>query len=134
MTDLLAGRVTAYFVTYSVFEQYEKAGQLKVIAAGTKDRIPSRPDLPTIAKTVPGYSIDVWFGMAAPAGTPEPILDKINADVNAILHDPDFIQQFVKPNAYIAGDLTRAQFGEQMQNDLKKWGEIVRVTGIKLEQ
>jgi tripartite-type tricarboxylate transporter receptor subunit TctC len=133
MTDLLAGRVSAYFVTYSVFESYEKAGKLKVIAAGTKERIPARPDLPTMGETVPGYFIDVWFGLAAPAGTPSPILDKINADVNAILRDPNFVEQFIKPQAYIAGDLTRAQFGEQMRGDLKKWGDIVRLTGIKLE-
>ena len=133
MTDLLAGRVGAYFVTYSVFESYEKAGKLKVIAAGTKDRIPARPDLPTMGETVPGYFIDVWFGLAAPAGTPTAILDKINADVNAILRDPDFIEQFVRPQAYVAGDLTRAQFAEQMHGDLQKWREIVQVTGIKLE-
>ena len=133
MADLLSGRVAAYFVTYSVFESYEKAGKLRILAAGTPRRIPARPDLPTIGESVPGYSINVWFGLAAPAATPAPILDKISADVDAILKDPEFIEQFIKPQAYIPGDLTRAQFAEQMKSDFIKWGQIVELTGVKIE-
>lgn len=132
MSDLLAGRVSAYFVTYSVFESYEKAGKLRILAAGTSSRIPARPDLPTISESVPGYSINVWFGLAAPAGTPAAVLDKIHADVDAILKDPDFIEQFIKPQAYITGNLTRAQFAEQLKSDFVKWGEIVKLTGVKI--
>lgn len=133
MADLLAGRVAAYFVTYGVFEPYEKAGKLRVLAAGTSARPPALPELPTIGESVPGYAIDVWFGMAAPAGTPAPILDKIAADVNEILKDPKFLEEFVKPQAYTAGDLTRAQFGEQMKTDFAKWREIVKVTGVTID-
>ncbi len=133
MADLLSGRLSAYFVTYSVFDSYEKAGKLKILAAGTPNRIPARPDLPTIGESVPGYSINVWFGLAAPAGTPTAILDKISADVNSILKDPDFIEKFIKPQAYIAGDLSREQFAAQWKADFEKWGEIVRLTGVKID-
>jgi tripartite-type tricarboxylate transporter receptor subunit TctC len=133
MTDLLAGRVSAYFVTYSVFDAYAKDGKLRILAAATPNRIPSRPDLPTIGESVPGYSIDVWFGLAAPAGTPSAVLDKIHADVSSILKDPDFIEQFIKPQVYIAGDLTRAEFATQLKSDFVKWGEIVKITGVKIE-
>ena len=133
LTDLLAGRVSAYFVTYSVFDSYEKAGKLKIIATATPERLPIRPDLPTIGETVPGYSIDVWFGFAAPAGTPTAILDKVHDDVSAILKDPDFIERFVKPQAYIAGNLSRAQFSERIKSDYEKWKELSRLANVKIE-
>ena len=133
MADLLAGRVSAYFVTYGVFEPFEKAGQLKVIAAGTASRPTALPNIPTIGESVPGYSIDVWFGLAAPAGTPTVILDKIYADVDSVLKDQKFLEEFVKPQAYTAGRLTREQFGAQMKSDFDKWGEIVKLTGIKID-
>jgi tripartite-type tricarboxylate transporter receptor subunit TctC len=133
MTDLLAGRVATYMVTYSVFDAYEREGKLKILAAATDRRIPSRPDLPTISETVPGYTVDVWFGFAAPAGTPTGILDKIHDDVDSILNDPDFIEKFIKPQTYIAGHLTRAEFAAQVKSDFVKWGELVKISGVQLQ-
>jgi tripartite-type tricarboxylate transporter receptor subunit TctC len=134
MADLLAGRVNAYFVTYSVFDAYEKAGKLKILATAMPQRLPIRPDLATIGESVPGYSIDVWFGMAAPKGTPTAILDKIHDDIATILKAPAFIEQFIKPQAYIAGDLTRAQFGEQMKSDFAKWKKLVAIAKVKIDR
>jgi tripartite-type tricarboxylate transporter receptor subunit TctC len=133
MTDLLAGRVASYMVTYSVFDAYEKAGKLKLLAAATPKRLPNRPDLPAINETVPGYSIDVWFGFAAPTGTPVAVLDKIHDDVMTILKDPAFVEQFIKPQAYIAGDLSREQFAAQVKSDYKKWGDLVKISGVTIE-
>jgi tripartite-type tricarboxylate transporter receptor subunit TctC len=133
MTDLLAGRIASYMVTYSVFDQYEKDGKLKILAAATDKRLPNRPDLPTIGETVKDYSIDVWFGFAAPAGTPAAILDKIHADVNKIVNDPAFVEKFIKPQAFIAGNLSRAQFAAQVKSDFAKWGELVKIAGVKID-
>ena len=133
MTDLLAGRVGGYMVTYSVFDSYEKAGKLKLLAAATPKRLPNRPDLPTIDETVPGYNIDVWFGFAAPTGTPVAVLDKVHDDVMTILKDPAFLEKFIKPQAYIAGDLSREQFAAQVKSDYKKWGELVKISGVTIE-
>jgi tripartite-type tricarboxylate transporter receptor subunit TctC len=133
MTDLLGGRIASYMVTYSVFDQYEKDGKLKILAAATDKRLPNRPDLPTIGETVKDYSIDVWFGFAAPAGTPAAILDKIHADVNRIVNDPVFVEKFIKPQAFIAGNLSRAQFAAQVKSDFAKWGELVKIAGVKID-
>jgi tripartite-type tricarboxylate transporter receptor subunit TctC len=129
MTDLLAGRVGGYMVTYSVFDAYEKAGKLKLLAAATPKRLPNR----TIDETVPGYNIDVWFGFAAPTGTPVAVLDKVHDDVMTILKDPAFLEKFIKPQAYIAGDLSREQFAAQVKSDYKKWGELVKISGVTIE-
>ncbi len=133
MPDLLSGRVDMYLVTISVFEQYEKEGKLRILALATDKRLPQRPDLPTIGETVPGYSIDVWFGMAAPAGTPVAIVDKINADVRKVLHAKSFQDSFIVPQSYQAGDLSRQQFAEMIRSQFEKWRELVKISGAKAQ-
>ena len=134
MADLLGGRGTMYMVTYSVFDALEKDGKLKILAAATDQRLPNRPDLPAIGETVKGYSINVWFGFAAPAGTPPAILDKVHDDVTAILKEPQFIENFVKKQAYIAGDLSRQAFVTQIKAEHAKWAELVKISGAKAQQ
>jgi tripartite-type tricarboxylate transporter receptor subunit TctC len=131
MPDLLSGRVNMFLVTISVFEPYEKEGKLRVIAAATDRRLKHRPDLPTIGETVPGYGIDVWFGMAAPAGTPATVLDKINADVRQVLNEPKFNASFIVPQAYVAGNLNRREFADMIRGQYEKWRDLVRISGAK---
>jgi tripartite-type tricarboxylate transporter receptor subunit TctC len=131
MPDLLSGRVNMYLVTISVFDQYERDGKLRILAAATEKRLPQRPNLPTIGETVPGYGIDVWFGMAAPAGTPTTILDKINADVRQVLHEKKFHASFIAPQAYVAGSFTRQQFADTIKAQYEKWRELVRISGAR---
>jgi tripartite-type tricarboxylate transporter receptor subunit TctC len=133
LTDLIGGRLTMYMVTYSVFDALEREGKLKIAAAATDERLPNRPDLPTIGETVKGYSINVWFGYAAPAGTPDAILDKIHDDVAEILKTPEFIETFVKPQAYIVGTGSRKQFADQIKAEYAKWAELVKISGAKAQ-
>jgi tripartite-type tricarboxylate transporter receptor subunit TctC len=130
LADLIGGRITMYMVTYSVFDALEREGKLKIAAAATDERLPNRPDLPTIGETVKGYGINVWFGFAAPAGTPTAVLDKIHGDVVEILKEPKFVETFIKPQAYIAGDISRKQFADQIKSEHAKWSELVRISGV----
>jgi len=131
LTDLIAGRVTMYMVTYSVFDALEKEGKVRIMAAATKERLPNRPDIPTIGESVNDYAINVWFAFAAPAGTPAPILDKVHDDVAGILRQPEFVEKFIKPQAYIAGNLSRAEFAALVKSEHAKWAELVRISGAK---
>jgi tripartite-type tricarboxylate transporter receptor subunit TctC len=131
MPDLLSGRVDLFLVTISIFEHYEKDGRLRILAAATDQRLPQRPDLPTIAETVPGYAINVWFGISAPAATPAAILDKINADIRNVLHDQQFNSSFIVPQSYRAGDLTRQEFTDLVNAEYVKWKELVKISGAK---
>jgi tripartite-type tricarboxylate transporter receptor subunit TctC len=131
--DLLAGRVSMYIATLSVFDQYAQEGKLKVLAAATEKRLPQRPDLPTIGETVPGYFISSWFGMAAPAGTPPPVLDKIHADVAKILQEPAFTALFVDKQFFTAGTPNRQEFAALIRTEHQKWGELVRISGAKTQ-
>lgn len=133
VTDLIAGRLTMYMVTYSVFEGLEKEGKLRVIGSATEKRLPNRPDLPTIGETVKGYAINVWFGFAAPKGTPVAILDKIHNDISEILKQPDFIERVLKPQTFIAGNLTRGGFAELINSDHEKWNLLVKISNVKIQ-
>ena len=133
LPDLLSGRVDMFLVTISVFTEYEKNNKLRVIAAATDKRLPHRPDLPTIGETVPGYAIDVWFGMSAPAGTPPAILDKINADMRSVVTEKTFHDTYIVPQAYQAGTLTRAEFTAKVRTDYEKWRELVKIAGAKAQ-
>ncbi len=131
--ELLAGRVSMYIATLSVFDQYAQEGKMKIIAAASEKRLPQRPNLPTIGETVPGYSISSWFGMAAPAGTPAPILDKIHADIMKVIAEPAFTSIFVDKQSFQIGDLNRADLIKTVQVEHKKWGELVKISGAKQE-
>ena len=133
VTDLLAGRVTMYMVTLSVFDAYEKDGKLKIIATGNEKRLPIRPELPTMGESVKDFSVSVWFGYAAPAGTPPAVLDKIHNDVATVLRDPQFNETFIKPQAYIPGSDSREQLAARLKAEYAKWAELVRISGAKVQ-
>jgi tripartite-type tricarboxylate transporter receptor subunit TctC len=132
VTDLIAGRLTMYMVTYSVFDALEKEGKLRIVGSATNKRLPNRPEMPTIGETVKDYAIDVWFGFAAPKGTPSAIVDKIHRDVSEILKQPDFIERVLKPQTFIAGNLSRSGFSELIDAEYEKWKMLVKISGTKI--
>jgi tripartite-type tricarboxylate transporter receptor subunit TctC len=134
VTDMLSGQLSMLIVTLSVFEQHEKAGKLKVLATTTDKRLSLRPDLPTISEAgVPGYAASVWFGLAATAGTPEPVLTKIHAEVVKTLADPVYRAKFVTAQSLEPGGMSRAEFAALLKSEEVRWGQLVRESGAKLE-
>jgi len=137
ITDLIGGRVALLMASYGTFDQSEKAGRLKIIGAATEKRLAVRPDLPTVAESgVPGYSMSVWFGMVAPAGTPAPVLDRIHADVVKLLHDPGadgFNEKFMKPQSLEPGGNSREEFASLIKAEYAHWGRLVKAIGAKLD-
>ena len=134
VTDLLSGNVSMYMINYSVFDRLDRAGKLKLIATATPTRLTVRPELPTISESgVPGYSVNVWYGMAAPATTPAPILDKVHADVVRILQDVEFSEKVFKPIAAEAGGNSSAEFAAELKKEFVRWAELVRISGAKLD-
>lgn len=131
LADMMGGRIDTYMVALSVFQELEKAGKLKVVAMGTAQKHPLRPDLPTIGEFVPGFAVDVWFGFAAPAKTPGSVLDKIHADMTKAMNDPSFIEAFVNRNGFTLGNLSREQFTAEVAEDYKLWGKMVEIAGMK---
>ena len=134
VTDMLGGQLSMLIVTLSVFEQHEKSGRIKVLAAATDRRLTLRPDLPTVSESgVPGYSVSVWFGLAAPAGTPEAVLDRIHTDVTRILANPAYRERYVAALSLEPGGMSRAAFAALLREEEARWGQLVRDSGARLD-
>ena len=92
-------------------------------------RLPSFPDLPTAAETLPGFSARGWFVVMAPAGTPEPILRKVNADLNATLDRPEVRQRFQDIGSFVR-TMKPAEVTEYIQREQAAWRPLVRQIGL----
>ena len=99
LQDLVAGNVDIMFDNLGVSLALVKGGKLKLIAVATPKRMASLPDVPTIAETLPGFESAAWFGVVAPPRTPQAIVDKINADVNEALRQPEIQERLVDLSA-----------------------------------
>src|SRR5262249_16970893 len=89
LTDLISGQVQLIFDNMPSSIEHIRAGKLRALAVTTAARSPALPDVPTVAETVPGYEASAWFGMGAPKGTPPEVINKLNAQINAALADPN---------------------------------------------
>jgi tripartite-type tricarboxylate transporter receptor subunit TctC len=133
LTDVIAGHIDAVIMGPSVALSSVRAGQLKMLAFGSEKRVPQFPDVPTIAETVPGYEASVSFGLFAATGTPADVIEKVNADVQKIVSDPDFQKKYLEPFAVqpVPGPLDA--FADYLRKDSAKWGEVIKAANVKLE-
>jgi len=130
VTDLLGGQVDAMFDNVPNVIQHVRAGKLRALAVSGLERSPLAPDIPTVAEAgVPGLDVSVWFGVAAPAGTPAPVIAKLNAEINRILKMPDVVQLFEQQGVQPRGGTPQA-FGELIRAQTEKWEKVVRDAGI----
>ena len=107
--DVASGRVSMIIEGYSGIVGAVKAGQVKLIAIASPERLPELPDVPTVAETLPGFSAAGWLVLLAPVGTPAPIISKVSADLNKVVTDPD-----VKSKLAATGSYTRPMTPEQV--------------------
>jgi len=126
LTDVIAGHVPMMFVSTGLIVQAWKAGQLRPLGVGSRERLAQFPELPTVAETLPGFTALVWFGLFAPAGTPRDIVVKINNAVQRMLADRDFHDRFLAPNLYEPMSGSPEQFAEQIRLDTERWQKVIR--------
>jgi tripartite-type tricarboxylate transporter receptor subunit TctC len=130
-TDILAGNVQMMFDSVPTMAPFIAAN--KVIALGTSGtkRSVALPDVPTLVEAgVPGYEATIWIGMMAPKGTPQPIVDRLNREIDKILNRPDIHDSWVKQDAY-PDPMTPAQFGDHIQSEIAKWAKLIKANNIK---
>lgn len=131
VADLVAGRVTMNFDVGKTSLPLVKSGDLNVLAVGSKDRFSQLPDLPTVAEAgVPGYQASVWFGFATTAGTPQPIVDRLSAEIGDILRTEEMRTTFA-PSAIELTPNTPVEFREMIQGEIDRWGEVLSRAGIQ---
>jgi tripartite-type tricarboxylate transporter receptor subunit TctC len=133
---LLTGEVTFSIASMSSLVPHFKSGKLRALAVASETRTSLLPDVPTIAEAgpLPGYSIDVWFGVLAPAGTPRTIIDRLNAEINRVLQDPQVVKERLNSVGLSPVGTTPERYMEIMKADLVKYAKITRDAGIKPDQ
>jgi tripartite-type tricarboxylate transporter receptor subunit TctC len=132
MPDLIAGQVQLSFITYTAAGPHIKTSRLRALGVTTAKRSPTLPDLPAIGETVAGYDSAVWYGFAAPAGTPPEIVSKLNTEVLRVLAAPDFRSRITLEAVSPIGS-TPEEFGSFMKSEIVRWAKVVRDSGAKVD-
>jgi tripartite-type tricarboxylate transporter receptor subunit TctC len=126
------GETQMIFAVMQPLQAQIQAGKLRPIAVTTPKRFPLLPDLPAIAETYPGFEALAWNGLVVPAGTPPAIVQKINAEVGAILKDPEIVKKMNGFGFDLVGG-TPADFGALIRGEADRWTPVVRKLGIKVD-
>jgi tripartite-type tricarboxylate transporter receptor subunit TctC len=128
--DLLGGRLDVMIETGTIAFSQINGGTLRGLAVSSRTRFVLEPDIPTIAETLPGFEVMSWLGLAAPSGTPRPIIDRLNREVGDILKLPD-----IRDKLAMVGNISIPSTPEQMQDhverDAARWSRIVEIKGIE---
>ena len=133
VTDLLGGQVSMMFDNMPSVLPQVKAGKLRALGVTSARRSPAAPEIPTIAESgVPGYEVDSWFGILAPAGTPKEIVAKLSAEIVKILQMPDVKERLAGQGAVPVGN-TPEQFAEHIAKETAKWAKVVKTSGAKVD-
>jgi tripartite-type tricarboxylate transporter receptor subunit TctC len=133
ITDLIAGHVPSFFAVISTGVPHVKSGKVRAIAVTGAKRAEAVPDVPTVAEAgVKGYAATNWYGMLAPAGTPQPIIDRHNRELVAALKSPEVIQQ-LKDQGIDAAPTSAAEFAKFIAVEENKWVPIIKKSNIKVE-
>ncbi len=131
LTDLLGGQTQATFTGATPLIPHVKQGKLRPLAVGTTKRIAALPDVPTVAESgVPGFETSQWYGILAPAGTPDAIVRKLSAEINRILKSPDVIERMTADGSEPHGS-TPEEFAKFIASEQKRWGQVVKTANIK---
>jgi tripartite-type tricarboxylate transporter receptor subunit TctC len=132
LTDLLAGQVQMMFSPMSSSIEYVRGGRLRALAVTSAARSEALPDVPAVAEFVPGFQASGWFGICSPAKTPEGIIDKLNAEINAGLADAKLQARFADLGAMaFAG--SPSDFARHIAAETEKWGKVVRAAGLRAD-
>ena len=132
LPDVISGQVQGVFQVVPGAQEYIKTGKVRGLAVTSATRSEALPDLPTVGDFLPGYEASAWYGIAAPKNTPSEIVDTLNKEINAGLADPRIKARFADlASTVIPG--SPADFGKLVEDEIEKWGKVVRFSGAKLE-
>lgn len=133
LVDLVGGQVNVMIDALGSSGPFIKSGKLRALAVTTAKRSQSIPELPTVAESgVPGYEAMPWLGLVAPAGTPQPVVDRIHREVAKVLEDPELRERFKGWGLDIIGN-TPAEFTSFLRRDVDQWARVIKSANIKAD-
>jgi tripartite-type tricarboxylate transporter receptor subunit TctC len=132
-TSVLAGNVQMMFDAITTMAPLVQSGKVRAIATSGKTRSSIMPNVPTLSEAgLPGYDAVIWLGMMAPAGTPKPIIDALNADIQKIANAPDVKDAWAKQGA-VPMHMSAEEFGKFIEQDIQKWAKVVKFSGARVD-
>jgi len=133
LTDVIAGQIQMLFSTILQSHAHIKTGRLRALAVTTAKRSPAAPELPTLHEAgVPGYEVSGWYGIMAPAKTPQPIVARLSQEIAKILHTREVGERLAADGSEPVGS-TPQQFGAHIRSEVAKWNKVVQQAGIRME-
>jgi len=124
--------VDLIFITLTNIAAYAKEKRMRIYAVASDERLAFAPELPTGAEQgLPDFKVDAWYGMLAPAGTPDAIINKVNAAINNILKKEE-VQSSLTSSYLTAVGGTPAQFGEKIRSDVERYGAVIKSANIRI--
>jgi tripartite-type tricarboxylate transporter receptor subunit TctC len=132
LVDVVGGHTKVMFSSMVQTVPHIHSGKLRALGTGGLERAAVLPDVPTIAETVPNYEAVNWWGMVAPVGTPQAIIDKLNTELEVVQKSPEVLKQFAAEGGEPV-PMKPAAFGAFMVSEMDKWGKVVKQGGIKAE-
>jgi len=130
--DLLAGQVQSRFSSIPPVLQHVRSGRLRAIGVTRAQRFSLLPDIPTVADTLPGFEVDSWYGVFAPAGTPAAIVNKLNAEFAAALKSPEVKALLATDGSEVVASSPQ-RFGEIIRAEYARWAPVVKESGAKID-
>lgn len=133
LLDTLTGQCQVMFATAVSVQPHLKTGRLRALAVTTAARSKNFPELPTVAEAgVPGFEASTWHGIVAPAGTPLPIVARLNSEINKVLQQPETRERLAAQGADAAGG-TAQQFGDFIRAEIPKWAKVIEASGARVD-
>ena len=131
--DLVAGNVDVAFDNVGAAGALIKAGTIRALGLATEKPMDAFPGVPTVKETVPGFVVVTWFALVAPPKVPQPIVSRLNADINEALRDPDVMKRLANLSADVAGGSV-AETAAFFKAEIETWHNVIKTANVKLEQ
>jgi tripartite-type tricarboxylate transporter receptor subunit TctC len=132
LTDVIGGHTKTMLISVGSALSPAESGKVKIIAIGSEKRLPTLPDLPTAAETVPGFLAGTWFGLSVTAGTPRDAVTKINADVREAIAHPSIQETFIRKQLYEPMTSSPEQFNAYIRAETARWAQVIREQKLKI--
>jgi len=130
--DIISGQIDMMFDSVPTMAPMIEGGRVKALGTSGKVRSPVLPNVPTVAEAgIPGYDATIWIGVMAPAGTPQPIVDRLNREINKILMRPDIQESWRRQGANTMV-MQPDEFGRYIDAEIVRWGKLIRANGIQI--
>jgi tripartite-type tricarboxylate transporter receptor subunit TctC len=132
ITDVISGQVQATFTSGVSLLPHVRSGALRALGFGTRKRIAAAPDIPAIAETVPGFEASSWYGIVAPAGTPEPIVQRLYLAIRNAMASPEIARRLNNEGAE-HWDVTPGEFRSYVAAEIQRWKGVIEAANIRVE-